>query len=147
MDPAAAAQRRSFQLSGRDINHRGMDMSRVDATVLKDSTEVWQVTNADGTPHSFHVHDVQFQVLSVDGAGPPPQLSGWKDTLYLPPNVRLEIILRFADYADPETPYMFHCHMLFHEDAGMMSQFVVVEPGQQAAISAGHHGDHGDHHG
>lgn len=143
MDPAGAAQRRSFRLSGHDINHRSMNMSRVDATVVKDTTEVWQVTNADGMPHSFHVHDVQFQVRTVDGLAPPARLSGWKDTLYLPPNVRFEIIMRFADYADPEAPYMFHCHVLYHEDAGMMGQFVVVEPGQQADTPEG---DHGGHH-
>jgi FtsP/CotA-like multicopper oxidase with cupredoxin domain len=34
--------------------------------------------------------------------------------------------MRFVDYADPETPYMFHCHILQHEDQGMMGQFVVV---------------------
>jgi FtsP/CotA-like multicopper oxidase with cupredoxin domain len=40
--------------------------------------------------------------------------------------------MQFRDYADPDTPYMFHCHLLPHEDAGMMGQFVVVRPGQQA---------------
>ena len=44
---------------------------------------------------------------------------------------RCTLIARFADYSDPNTPYMFHCHVLLHEDEGMMGQFVVVEPGQQ----------------
>lgn len=145
LDPADAAERREFRLGGHQINHRKMAMDRVDAAVVKDTSELWEVTNADGTPHSFHVHDVQFQVVSVDGAAPPPQLTGWKDTLYLPPNVRFELIMRFADYADPDTPYMFHCHVLFHEDAGMMGQFVVVEPGQRPGVPAdpGHGGHHG----
>ncbi len=38
--------------------------------------------------------------------------------------------MRFEDYADPDSPYMYHCHLLRHEDAGMMGQFVVVKPGQ-----------------
>ena len=38
--------------------------------------------------------------------------------------------MRFEDYADPDTPYMYHCHLLWHEDQGMMGQFVVVEPGR-----------------
>ena len=51
-----------------------MDMARIDETVELDSTEMWEVHNRDGMPHNFHVHDVQFQVLSVDGAAPPPEL-------------------------------------------------------------------------
>lgn len=91
------------------------------------------MVNQDGTPHSFHVHGVSFQVLSAGGQGPPGELSGWKDTVYLPPNVPYSLIIRFPEYADPEHPYMFHCHILLHEDNGMMGQFVVVEPGGSAA--------------
>ena len=92
-------------------------------------------------PHSFHVHDVQFQVLTVGDAPPPPQLAGWKDTVYLPPHVPLRLIMRFTEYTDPAMPYMYHCHLLIHEDSGMMGQFVVVAPGQQAhpSVGGGHH--------
>ena len=116
------------------------------------STERWVVENADGNPHNFHIHDVQFQVASVDGARPPAQLRGWKDTVFMPPRRKVELLVRFADYADPDTPYMFHCHLLRHEDQGMMGQFVVVEPGQKADVDGrrrihGEHAahDHGDH--
>lgn len=145
MDPSDAAQHRTFQMSGHNINQQKMDMSRVDATVVKDTTEVWEITNRDGQPHSFHVHDVQFQVLTVGGAAPPPELRGWKDTIFLRPNTPFRIIMRFTDYADPDTPYMFHCHVLFHEDQGMMGQFVVVNPGQQAGTprTPGHSNHHG----
>jgi FtsP/CotA-like multicopper oxidase with cupredoxin domain len=138
LDPAKAAQTRRFTLSGHQINGRKMRMDRADAVVAKDTTEVWRVSNGHDTPHSFHVHDVQFQVITVDGQAPPPELRGWKDTLFLPPHVEFRIIARFADYADPTTPYMFHCHMLFHEDRGMMGQFVVVEPGQRPELSHYH---------
>lgn len=139
LDPGEAAQVREFRLSGRRINGRSMDMGRIDFAVEAGSVEVWRVRNSDGTAHNFHVHDVQFQVLTVDGAAPPPQLGGWKDTLYLPPGVEFEIVARFSRYADPDTPYMYHCHLLFHEDSGMMGQFVVVEPGQHAGTRpAGH---------
>jgi len=70
--------------------------------------------------------------LRVGTDPPPPELAGWKDTIYLEPGVRYELIMRFPDYTDPDFPYMIHCHMLAHEDAGMMSQFVVVKPGQGA---------------
>ena len=134
------ARTRTFEMAGRKINGKQMDMSRIDETVELGTTEVWQVRNIDGEYHNFHVHDVQFQVLSVDGAEPGPQVSGWKDTVYVPPGGSVRLALRFTDYADPDTPYMYHCHLLQHEDAGMMGQFVVVEPGQKAGtIDHSHH--------
>ena len=126
------AETRFFELQGRGINGRSMEMSRIDETVELGATEVWEVTNSDGEPHNFHVHDVQFQVLSVQGEEAEPVLSGWKDTIFLPPGRTVRLAMQFTDYADPDTPYMFHCHLLPHEDAGMMGQFVVVRPGQQA---------------
>lgn len=143
LDPTEAAEVRSFALAGHEINGQRMDMDRIDAAVEAGSVEVWEVMNRHGQPHNFHIHDVQFQVLSVDGADPPPHLQGWKDTIYLPPSVEFELIARFSEYADPETPYMFHCHLLLHEDAGMMGQFVVVGPGQQPPVNDSGHGEHG----
>jgi blue copper oxidase len=138
LDPAGAAGMRKFRLNGTSINGQGMDMGRVDATVTRDTTEVWDVSNQDGQVHSFHVHDTQFQVVSVAGRQPPPELAGWKDTVLVPPNEDVRIVLRFTDYADPDAPYMFHCHLLMHEDNGMMGQFMVVAPGQAAGSPAGH---------
>jgi FtsP/CotA-like multicopper oxidase with cupredoxin domain len=130
--PVEDATERTFDLQGRKINGKRMDMSRIDETVELGDTEVWTVTNTGGEYHNFHVHDVQFQVLEVDGHAPGPQLSGWKDTIFLSPSTTVRIAMRFTDYADPDVPYMYHCHLLQHEDAGMMGQFVVVEPGQPA---------------
>ncbi|MUL44284.1 multicopper oxidase domain-containing protein [Streptomonospora sp. PA3] len=131
VDLAEPAAERAFQLTGREINGKLMDMGRIDFASAVDTTEVWEVVNIDGTYHNFHVHDVQFQVLSVDGQKPPPELSGWKDTVFLPPYRKVRIALHFTDHTDPDTPYMYHCHVLYHEDQGMMGQFTVVEPGQE----------------
>ena len=133
IDVSASAAQRSFTLKWFMINHTRMDMGRIDLAVTVDSVEVWTVRNADNWPHNFHVHDVQFQVLDVDGAAPPPWLGGWKDTVYLPPGTSIRLAMRFADYADPALPYMYHCHMLMHEDQGMMGQFLVLAPGQRPA--------------
>jgi FtsP/CotA-like multicopper oxidase with cupredoxin domain len=137
---------RTFELDDRQINGRRMDMGRIDEVVTEGSTEIWEVRSSVPMPHSFHVHDVQFRVLSVDGDAPPPELAGPKDTVYLEPRRTYRLLMRFDDYVDPETPYMFHCHMLLHEDEGMMGQFVVVEPGQEAVTppSREHDGGHGD---
>jgi hypothetical protein len=52
--------------------------------------------------------------------------------VYLPPGRPLDLVVPFSDYADPDTPYMFHCHIPRHEDGGMIGQFVVSETGQTA---------------
>ncbi|MFI9587323.1 multicopper oxidase family protein [Streptomyces sp. NPDC052236] len=136
---ASATRTRTFELAEHMINGRLMDMGRIDAEARKGTTEIWNVRSGDGTLHSFHVHDVQFQVLSLNGEQPPPELSGWKDTVLLPPGTAARLIMRFADYSDPDIPYMFHCHMLYHEDQGMMGQFVVLGPGERAGRGSGPH--------
>ncbi|GGK34684.1 multicopper oxidase family protein [Nocardia camponoti] len=132
---------RTFDLQWFMINNQRMDMARIDMSIPVDSTEVWAVTNKDNWPHNFHIHDVQFQVIAVDGNPPPPTLSGWKDTVYTAPNHTYTLAMRFADHTDPTFPYMYHCHLLHHEDQGMMGQFLVLAPGQVAAPMAGmsHH--------
>ena len=134
-DPDEAVRTREFRLSGTNINGDEMDLDRVDEVVTVDTTEVWEVRNTDGNPHSFHPHLVHFAVLDIDGDPPPPELAGWKDTIYVPPNTTIRIVARFDDHADPTTPYMFHCHVLAHEDDGMMGQFVVVEPGDEPDLA------------
>jgi FtsP/CotA-like multicopper oxidase with cupredoxin domain len=74
---------------------------------------------------------VTFRVLAYAGAPPPPHLAGPKDTVLVPPGKKARLAVEFTDYADPHLPYMFHCHLLEHEDRGMMGQLVVVEPGQR----------------
>jgi blue copper oxidase len=120
---------RRFELGGSSrINGRRMDMSRIDEVVPAGSTEIWEVSNHGNTPHNFHVHDIRFRVLRYAGRRPPPHLRGLKDTVYVPPGESVRFITSFGDHADPETPYMFHCHILEHEDRGMMGQFVTVRP-------------------
>ncbi len=138
LDPLSASVTRKFKLSGHAINGSQMELNRVDFAATLGTTEIWEVFNNDGDAHSFHVHDVQFQVLTSGGAPPPPQLSGWKDTVAVPADTYLRLIMRFSDYSDPNVPYMYHCHVLFHEDAGMMGQFAVVKPGEQAGSPLAH---------
>ncbi|MBF6174384.1 multicopper oxidase family protein [Nocardia blacklockiae] len=140
--PAASdsLRERSFDLQLPAINGRPMAMDRVDATVTRGSTETWVVRNTDGMPHNFHVHDVRFAVTEVNGAPPPPALSGPKDTVLLAPGDTVRLVLRFDGPADPDHPYMYHCHLLWHEDQGMMGQFVVVEPGAPAPRPSLHSG-------
>jgi len=77
--------------------------------------------------HPFHIHDIQFLILDRDGQAPSAGETGWKDTVLVLPNETVRVISRFEDFADPEIPYMYHCHILEHEDAGMMGQFLVIK--------------------
>ena len=134
LDPSTAVVTRKFKLSGRNINGDKVNMNTVNHVSTVDTTEIWNVFNNDGEAHSFHVHDVQFLVLTEGDRPPPAHLSGWKDTISVHTDRNYKLIMRFRDHTDPNTPYMYHCHVLFHEDQGMMGQFVVVKPGQQPGV-------------
>ncbi|HEX7131619.1 MAG TPA: multicopper oxidase domain-containing protein [Iamia sp.] len=128
--PEDAVAERTFRLNGTgEINGESMDPERIDTVVRAGSVERWEI-RGDGTAHSFHLHDVQFRVLAVDGDDPPPELSGWKDTVFLRSGIRFDLLVRFSHHADAETPYMYHCHLLRHEDNGMMGQVLVTEDGE-----------------
>jgi len=88
--------------------------------------EVWQVTNTSGMAHPLHVHNRHFQILDIDGQPPPRELAGWKDTVIIRPGRVVRLLLRFEGTPDLEMPYLFHCHILEHEDMGMMGQFFLV---------------------
>ncbi|MFD9715430.1 multicopper oxidase family protein [Streptomyces sp. NPDC059076] len=131
-DGSDSVRERYFGLVTSSINGREMKMDRIDLTVTRGTAETWTVRNEHGTPHNFHVHDVQFRILEVNGKQPSPELRGAKDTVLIPPDTTVKLAMRFDGPADPNTPYMYHCHLLYHEDLGMMGQFVVVEKGQKA---------------
>ena len=134
-DPVAAT--RVVSLSGSRTSFGRMDLSRVDVVSTLDTTEAWTVANVDSQVHNFHVHDVRFQVTRYAGGPPPAVLAGWKDTILVPPGEEVELRMRFSDHADPEHPFMFHCHVLRHEDEGMMGQLVVARAGEQPGTRTG----------
>ena len=112
--------------NGWGINGNQMDMSRIDETVTFGDTERWSITVEDGI-HTFHVHQTQFQILSINGEPPPPEHAGWEDTVLVTEDRKVVVAARFDSYTNPSTPYMFHCHILDHEDLGMMGQFQVLD--------------------
>jgi len=137
IDPTAAVRTRRFVLEmgmgmrmmrggGFTINGRSMDMQRIDESVKVGTTEIWQVENASMMAHPFHIHDVQFRIIDRDGRAPAAAEQGLKDTVVVYPGEAVRLLLWFEDYTDSDLPYMYHCHILEHEDAGMMGQFVVT---------------------
>jgi bilirubin oxidase len=109
-------------------------LPRIDEVVPAGAREIWEINNLVYA-HSFHIHEVAFRVLDVKGKAPPAYMQGPKDTVFVPANSKVRVAVQFGRYVDPKSPYMFHCHLLFHEDQGMMGQFVVVEPGTESQVS------------
>lgn len=108
------------------LNGKQFDMDRIDDNVLVNQVEIWEITTTGGmmmgsTGHPFHIHGTQFQVLSRNGNPPEPGEQGWKDTVFVGINETVRIIVRFRY----EGIYMYHCHILEHEEAGMMGQLEV----------------------
>ena len=129
LDSNSAVRTRVFALNDRmSINDQSMDHMRVDQIVRKDDTEIWEIRDREALfVHPFHIHGVQFRIVDRDGRPPDAYERGWKDTVLVNPLETVQILVRFADYSNPHLPYMFHCHILEHEDMGMMGQFVVVD--------------------
>jgi len=128
------ATQRNFRLNGHGkINDEEMDLSRIDGVIPAGALEVWSVESA-GEPHTFHIHGATYWVLEVNGSEPPAHLRGPKDTVFVGPDHSVKLAVQFDVHTDPDMPYMYHCHILKHEDNGMMGQFVVVEPGTEADV-------------
>ena len=91
------------------------------------TTEAWTVGSGTVVSHSFHIHGVQFRIVSRSGdpAKVNPWEQGWKDTIYLPMSESVTFVTRFDETADASYPFMYHCHMINHEDEGLMGQFTV----------------------
>ena len=107
------------------INGKKFDMNRIDFTQKAGETEVWELYNKPdmmgGMIHPFHIHGTQFKIISINGELPPENERGWKDTIALAPDERVKIAVSFKN----KGTYMFHCHILEHEDNGMMGQIEV----------------------
>ncbi len=134
-DVASAVLTRSLSISDSSdrpgappkfiINHKFFDYNYYNYSVPLNNTEIWEISSTSNFSHPFHIHDVEFHILSIDGGTAPPQLQGWKDVVYVKSKQKVSFIARFADYADSLHPFMYHCHIALHEDEGMMGQFLV----------------------
>ncbi len=105
------------------INGRSFSMNRVDVTAKLGTAEIWEIVS-DAMAHPFHMHGVSFRILGNNRRKPNAELSGWKDVVLV--EDRAEVLVRFDHPASSKMPFMYHCHILEHEDHGMMGQFAVV---------------------
>ena len=116
--------------NGFTINGLLFDPDRIDDFIPLGALEVWDISNTANMAHPFHIHGNSFQVVSrTNGVRPIRDYEmGWKDVVMVHSQETVRVIKAFEDYADPDSPYMSHCHILEHEDAGMMTHWVVVDP-------------------
>ena len=111
------------------INNTSFDMDVINYTIPFNNIEIWTLTNQTPIAHPFHIHDVQFYITEINGAAPPANMKGRKDVVLVPGGGQtVKFITKFETFCDSMAPYMYHCHMLTHEDDGMMGQFVVKCP-------------------
>jgi bilirubin oxidase len=131
--------------NGFFINGKTYDLNFINDTVCVNSKEIWTIHNISRAAHPFHIHKIQFRILDiVDSFGnyialEPRGLNGPKDDVMVLPGWKLRFLGHFDDYPSPIMPeltYMYHCHILTHEDTiggGMMQQFVVTNEGACAS--------------
>lgn len=110
------------------FNGASFDMERIDFLIPINAVEKWKLVNETMVAHPFHIHDVQFYLTERSSNLPIAEESGRKDVVLVPSEDSVVFITKFEDFSDTIIPYMFHCHILMHEDAGMMGQFKVVPP-------------------
>jgi len=153
---ARVDRRRTFRLEEREprgvgpldafeyyINGRMVDVSRVDEQIPLNATEEWVIRNLTYEPHPLHIHVNPFQVVAVNGDRRRGE-DHYRDSALVPPYGSLTIRHRFLDFTGV---FVMHCHILFHEDHGMMQILEVYGkdgPGPTRLPGGGHHG--GGHH-
>ncbi|WP_075182165.1 multicopper oxidase CueO [Pantoea sp. 1.19] len=111
--------------SANRINGQPFAMETPAFTAGRGVWEKWTISGeGDMMRHPFHIHGTQFRILSENGQPPAAHRRGWKD-MVLVEGGRSEVLVRFAHPASAAQAYMAHCHLLEHEDTGMMLGFTV----------------------
>ncbi len=107
------------------INGQMFDHNRIDTRVPLGNIEEWTIKNNTDDFHSFHIHQIHFQVAEINGK--PQPFDNYVDTVRIPERGEVKLILPFVDPQIVGT-FVYHCHVLEHEDKGMMQQIEVYDP-------------------
>jgi suppressor of ftsI len=103
------------------LNGRMFDPNRIDVTMKLGSLEQWTLVNTNTEWHTFHIHTNDFQVVSINGR--PLRYVDYEDNVAMPPKSKVVVFMRPMDFTGK---FVFHCHVTFHEDHGMMAAVQVV---------------------
>ena len=104
------------------INNKTFDANRIDQKMKLGDVEQWKLINYDDDDHPFHIHVNDFQVISVNGI--PYDAHGLQDTVIIPSHGEVVIQIAFEDFVGKS---VYHCHIMFHGDNGMMGVVQIVE--------------------
>jgi blue copper oxidase len=114
------------QLSSSGVNGKPFVLERIDFSAARNQDLHWRISEgSDLMLHPVHIHGCQFRIVSQDGKPPEPERRGWKDAAPISKGGVSEVLVRFPYPATRDDPYMAHCHILEHEDSGMMTQLTV----------------------
>ena len=105
------------------INRRLFDPGYMEARPKLNSVEIWEFINNSYDTHPMHIHDIEWQILDINGRRPLAGDDGWKDVFQVPALGRVRVIGKFVNLTGV---YVVHCHKLEHEDHAMMAQFEVM---------------------
>ena len=106
------------------VDRRTFDPGRIDTRVQLGAVEEWTIRNESGELHDFHIHQTHFQVTEVNGVAQP--FVGYQDIVNLPIHGAVKVVIPFTDPVIVGK-FVYHCHLLSHEDRGMMAT-IVVDP-------------------
>jgi suppressor of ftsI len=120
----------AFPISGKVFS-----ANRVDVTMALNSIEQWTIQSPDNATddewHNFHIHTNAFQVIAINGK--PLSFVDWQDTVNVPPGGSVTILIHPIDFVGKA---VYHCHIDFHEDNGMMGVFQIVKDPPPSAVNA-----------
>jgi FtsP/CotA-like multicopper oxidase with cupredoxin domain len=105
------------------IDGKTFDMNRTDIRVKLGAVEEWTIRNDADELHSFHIHQTHFQVTEIDGV--PQPADGYRDIIDVPIGGAVKVVIPFTDPVIVGR-FVYHCHILSHEDKGMMATIEVV---------------------
>jgi FtsP/CotA-like multicopper oxidase with cupredoxin domain len=104
------------------INNKTFDHNRIDQRVKLGAVEQWRLINTDEDEHPFHIHVNDFQLITVNGK--PYDARGLQNTVLILGHGEVVIGIPFEDFVGKS---VYHCHIMFHEDLGMMGVFEIVK--------------------
>lgn len=129
IDESVATKTKTIELDAMGmfvaIDGKQFDPARIDREINQNEFQIWEISINSGmmsTPgHPFHIHSTQYRILDINGQAPPVNEQGWKDTVYIKNGEVIRLLVQFKHTGI----FMYHCHILEHEEAGMMAQLRV----------------------
>jgi FtsP/CotA-like multicopper oxidase with cupredoxin domain len=119
--PQSAPRHSASSAMRMGINGKTYDMSRIDAEVALGSQEIWEIVSTE-MAHPFHIHGATFRTLTKEGKPVAAHEAGVKDTVLV--DNKAELLVSFRQPSTRDKPFVFHCHILEHEELGMMATYL-----------------------